>query len=541
MAAFVALPLRALFKQSGSPMEEGFMLVFPERVLRGDVPNRDFLHLYGPGSLWVLAAVYRLAGTALAVERSVGLVQQLAVIGAVFTLALRWGRRFAVICGVVAAMVTITTVGLAALAWVGGVALALWGLVFALWARQRLAAGGPAAEQAATRLMLVAGGFGGAALLYRPDLVLAVVLGYGAAIWGLPRPQVTRLLAGLVVVAGAGYGVQLAMAGPGRAIEGMLIDPVFNLRGGRRLPAPPSWGHYDGALQSVAQLVTPGWSLPAIAGPKQVVLWFWLLPAAAIGEVVVGARRVRADAGSVAARVLLASALLGLGMLPQAIQRPDTTHLAWVSAVPIGLLPLFVAEVVRGRGAVRRRTVPTVVAAITAVVVLFGVMPFFTVRTWTELTRQTFTQDYFGYDVRRGDRLFYLGSEPITPAAQALVNDLSRRARPGQRLFVGTADLRKTPYSDAYIYYLFPELTPATRYIEMDPGVANAPGSGLAEEVAGADWLVLSHVWDNWSEPNDARKFGPDEPNRVVARRFCRVGSYASKGTTYFLLYRRCR
>ena len=29
------------------------MLVFPERLLHGDIPNRDFLHLYGPGSLWV--------------------------------------------------------------------------------------------------------------------------------------------------------------------------------------------------------------------------------------------------------------------------------------------------------------------------------------------------------------------------------------------------------------------------------------------------------------------------------------------------------
>ena len=51
-----ALPLPALWRSPGPPMEEGFMLVFPELVLRGEVPNRDFLHLYGPGGLWVLAA-----------------------------------------------------------------------------------------------------------------------------------------------------------------------------------------------------------------------------------------------------------------------------------------------------------------------------------------------------------------------------------------------------------------------------------------------------------------------------------------------------
>ncbi|TMB37511.1 MAG: hypothetical protein E6J55_25855, partial [Deltaproteobacteria bacterium] len=41
------LPLRGLLRGPGPPMEEGFMLVFPERVLAGDLPNRDFLHLYG--------------------------------------------------------------------------------------------------------------------------------------------------------------------------------------------------------------------------------------------------------------------------------------------------------------------------------------------------------------------------------------------------------------------------------------------------------------------------------------------------------------
>ncbi len=33
------LPLRGLLRSQGPPMEEGFMLVFPERVLAGDIPN----------------------------------------------------------------------------------------------------------------------------------------------------------------------------------------------------------------------------------------------------------------------------------------------------------------------------------------------------------------------------------------------------------------------------------------------------------------------------------------------------------------------
>ncbi len=527
------------------------MLTFPERVLAGDVANRDFLHLYGPAGLWVLAAVYEVFGVSLAAERVVGLLQHLAVIFGVLVLAWSFGRRVATICGILAVFITVTPIGLTALAWSGGAALALCGLLAGLHARRLAEAergrgagtgvGTGEPGRGAGRLFVVAGVLGAVALLYRPDLILAVGLAYSAMAWRLERSHLVRLLAPMAALLLVGYGVHAVMAGPENALRGMLLDPVFELRGGRRLPAPPSWDHFDGALAAVAQLVVPDWPFPAPAGPKQVVLWFWVLPAAAAFEVLLGVVRLRRDPSSWKARVLLAAGLLGLGMMPQALQRPDTTHLAWVSAVPLSFLPMYLAELVPGRRTGGRQLARIVLAAGSAVVLLFGMIPYFTARSWTELTRQTFVQDHTGFDVHRGGRNFYLGSEPITPAAQAVVDELGRRARPGERLFVGPADLRKTPYSDAYLYYLFPELTPATRYIEMDPGIANAEGSGLAEDVASADWLILSHVWDNFDEPNDVRKLGSNAPNEVVERDFCLIGEYGTPDITYFLLYERCR
>jgi hypothetical protein len=35
LAVVIAIPLRGLYKGTGSSMEEGFMLVFPERMLAG--------------------------------------------------------------------------------------------------------------------------------------------------------------------------------------------------------------------------------------------------------------------------------------------------------------------------------------------------------------------------------------------------------------------------------------------------------------------------------------------------------------------------
>src|SRR5580692_6940893 len=74
-AVAFALPLRAMLHAAGPAMEEGFMLVFPDRVLHGQIANKDFLYLYGPGSLWVLAAIYKVFGVHILVERVVGLAQ----------------------------------------------------------------------------------------------------------------------------------------------------------------------------------------------------------------------------------------------------------------------------------------------------------------------------------------------------------------------------------------------------------------------------------------------------------------------------------
>src|SRR6185436_8249025 len=92
----VAIPLRGLLRHPGPPMEEGFMLVFGESFLRGDVPNRDFLHLYGPGGVWVLAGAFEIFGVSLLTERLVGLLQLVGIIGGIFVLALPWGRKVAV-------------------------------------------------------------------------------------------------------------------------------------------------------------------------------------------------------------------------------------------------------------------------------------------------------------------------------------------------------------------------------------------------------------------------------------------------------------
>ena len=104
-------------------------------------------------------------------------------------------------------------------------------------------------------------------------------------------------------------------------------------------------------------------------------------------------------------------------------------------------------------------------------------------------------------------------------------------------MIVGPADLSRTIYSDVSVYYLFPELVPATCYIEMDPGLADREGSGLADDIATADCLLLTNFWTGWNEPNASDEYLSDEHNQAVADNFCLVGQYEDN---LVLLFERC-
>jgi hypothetical protein len=533
-------PVYGLWRSQGTPMEEGFMLTFPEMVLDGKVPNRDFLHLYGPGSLWVLAAVFAIAGVSLGAERVVGYLQHVGLGLGVHRLLRPWGPWVAGGGGAIAVLLVVTPSGLSAMAWVGGVAIGLWAVAAAGEAEEA-----PPDSVLRRRRLVVAGLLGGAALLYRLDIVLAIG-GAGLVVAaGLDRPGRRRLLASFVAGCSP-YLVHLAVAGPGNAIRGLVLEPVFDLRGGRHLPIPPSPTHFDGFLQGAGALDQPPWPLPAPSGPRQLWLWFFALLITGVVLLVAGVVARRRTGG----RRLLAIAAFSVGLFPQALQRPDSTHLAWVGCVAFAVLPAAVIELWRARrgapaaeaGPPDRRGAWAAVAV--PALLLLAVAPYFTYRSYAEATAQT-----FGHRLREGliehhGRRFPYKRADAVAAVNELLPVVDELTEPGDRLIVGPGDLRKTPYSEAFLYYLLPDLVPGTRYIEMDPGVANAPDSGLADEIAAADVVILSTIRDDWNEPNDSLLFGPDEPNQVLARDFCLVGSFGidpfDPDRGLYELYTRC-
>ncbi|WP_154723440.1 glycosyltransferase family 39 protein [Ilumatobacter coccineus] len=524
--AFSMLPVRGLYRAPGSSMEEAFMIVFPRMLLDGKVPNVDFLHLYGPGSLHALAGWYTVFGETLESQRTFGLLQNLAIIIALYVLVRPWGRIASVAAGCVAALLVMTPIGLAALAWHGAVALALWSVVFAIRAR----------ITGSIRSWATSGLLAGLALAFRPDIIIAITIAVLAAGWVHRSVALKPFLVGSVVGL-VPMWIHLAIAGPVATFEGIVIDPVVTLRPGRELPSPPSFSEIDGALQAIAEAVPPWYPLPAPAANHQLFFWFFAVIIVAIAVPVL-AWRLRRRRPSAANDLLFIAGLFGLGILPQAMQRPDSTHLAWVSMVSWPLLIAVIAQLVRERrseaGPSRR---PALTGAAAVIALMLVVTPFYTFRYYALHTRVAVGDLPLPFLVERGDKKFWYGNPEVANSLIAMMPVLDELSDPGDTLIVGTADLSRTVYSDVSIYFLFPELEPGTYYVEMDPGLADAEGSGLAEDIAQADFLVLTNFWSGWLEPNTSTRRQSQEHNQAVRDNFCLVDTYEDN---LLMLFERC-
>jgi hypothetical protein len=529
VAAVLIVPSIGLMRYQGPPMEEGFMLAFPEQLLHGRLPHRDFLHLYGPGSLWVLAAVYWLIEPVLWVERMVGLAQHAAVAFGMYALLRPFGRRIATGSAVLSILLLIGPGGLSAMAWNGALGLGICSLAVGVAATHR------PASRSTTALLALSGVLAGTALLYRPDMVIAVGLGLGAVVLSMEgrRRRPVLLGAGATLLL---YVPHLLTSGIGNSIEGMFLDPVFALRAGRTLPVPPSWGEIDGFLQRAGALRRTGWPFPMPELSQQIHLWFWLVPVSIVVCLVAAWRLRRRSPGSAVARALWPAALFGAALLPQAMQRPDTTHLAWVTGVTFAVMIPSITSLLEGWRPSLPANARLVAAYGVIAVILLTIIPFYPARTYVDLVGQTFGRNQFGAPIRNGDRVFYFGDAEGAAQAQQVVDRLAAESEPGDRLIAGPTDLSRTNYNDAFFYALFPDLVPGTRYIEMDPGIANTEDSGLADELRANDWLILSDSSNLWNEPNDSALAGSTEPDQVDEELYCTVLDAGG-----FHLLQRCR
>jgi len=503
-------------------MEEGNVLAVAAGILDGRLPHADVGYLYAPGTPWTVAGAFGVFGTSVVVERLVGLAHRLLLVWGIQRLARRWGLSTAT-CAALATWAVLAPFGLIAYPWVAGLAFLAAGTALTLDGEDR-------------RTAAVGAAFCGLAVFHQVVLAPAALLVVASAF--VPADDERRARLGTGLVAGLSpFLLHLVLVGPRAMFEGMVVDPVFRLRAGRRLPLPPDPSDSGDFFARLDDFVRGPETLPGLDRSAQVAALFWLLLAGTAVLAVI-AWRWR---GSGRTR-LATMAGVGVALIPMALQRPSPNHLKFVGAWTVAVAVVVVA-VPLGRLLARRigRRVAHAAPPMALALVLGGlvvVAPHHVGR----FTAEAFTDRPFDAStatVVNDGRTLPVGRGPTAEAVADEVAELVAMAdaltRPGDRLFVGPTDLTRTNYGDTFLYFLLPDLVPASRHLEMNPGIANRAGGGLADDLADADLLVLTPRFDGWSEPNASVEPGDPTAADLVADRFCDAG-----GTTTWRLLTPC-
>jgi hypothetical protein len=335
--------------------------------------------------------------------------------------------------------------------------------------------------------------------LFRLDFAPAIIVATTPLFLLMPRRCKAGWLAGGIAVS-VPFVALVWNAGWQLTIENLFLYPAFH-NAGRHLPlssAPPNAWHL-----LFAHIGASGTNLAA------------------------GICSMRTNRRSSQGRLLLAVAMLPLLLTHQTMQRMDAAHVLSAACISVGILPLSLAVLISRCRMIIKDAHACFATAMTAVFVVFWLS-----QTWSnfrvELADTIRSNSDRSVFVEQSGRRFPFQTKSHAKAAAHLLAQVESLSHSGERLFVGPADLRRTNYSDTFLYHMLPKLRPATYFLEMNPGSANRAGSRLAADVRSADWLILNRVWDGWKEPNTSRDYGSTVPNQVVQNEFDLRGEFGA-------------
>ena len=450
--------------------DEGFVVTGAMLIRRGWLPIQDFYVIYGPGQYYLTAAAFQLAGENLMVSA----LLHMALLVTLGTLLLVHARTLcrdhrALVVVVALGFIVVTGVirpnrGYAAVPASLCVLLSLLGLQ--RWGRR--------GNLAALSCASVCAGLAG---LFRWDFgifgLLALALTLAWVLWTqhspLRRFAVTlavAVLPGLAVLV-AGFAPFLADGNAGRWFADV---PLFLLR------ELHIWRNLDFIAPTIEALraaytTVNLWALAYRASD----LLLAALPFVAAGAgLVISALRIRRSRGvvDVGDTVALMLALVVLFMLNQVRVRSSL-----IQGYPAIVLSLPIMAYVLGLALQPARAARRWPVALGLVAV--WLLPAQVLRSeWLAALHQ---QAVPGGPMRASQLRISQRAANLQDwrDSAALIHHLQATTAPHERIYSGVSDTSRLWINDALLYFLADRL-PATRWVEMEPGLSNTP-SGQAE------------------------------------------------------------
>jgi len=458
--------------------DEGLLIVYPDLILRGFIPYKDFSAFYSPAGFYLLAGVFQIFGESVSVERSLGAAYWFLIVLAVFFIGSRVNRRTALLAAATAVAYLSLFAGLGAYVHYGAYVC----MLFALVPAGRYC---DANESRAKRLITLAGVVAGAAPWFKQDIGVVAIVATFVSIDPRSLRHLRFFFLGVAIPVSALIAFAI-IVGPIDVFDGLILDPLRSSPG-RFMPLHLSWDLSVVAACVVIQCVI-ALRLREPGVPYQLI---WLargMATLSLGYSISMLHRTGpGDIGSYGF-VVVSLTVVSLSIFLQTLNfGPQKRVVATIACFVVGMLPVGIIYLTAAEG-------------------------------------MKYTQEW----VHSGPRKVPFDSYSTSKGSdlQNLLDEINRRSRPGEELFVGQSDLRFSNYNDTFIYYLLPHLLPVSRYLQLDPGCANRQGSGVAREISRADWLILTTRYDDWKEPNASVVPGSVEATDVVRTRFCLQSRY---------------
>lgn len=479
-----------------SVYDEGLVLFGAERVLRGELPYRDYWAMYPPGQFYALAWLFEAFGSSVLIERLWDTLIRAAIVVVTFRLLDRAASR-------AAAFVGCAFVGI----WLSGLANHGFPIFPALLFT--LAAAALLMDRFHGRVSLsrhfAAGACVGLATLFRHDLGLYAAVATTAVLLlhrGLASGAEARRFAPLAAFAAGGLAVTLPVfvwlssAIPASDLwYGMIEAPARNYPRFRALPFP-SWIDIfrSAARDGIGHLDHLAVHLPLLVGVSALVAF-------AVGQ----RRAARAGAAEgleVAGRrwTLALLGALSLALFAKGMIRVSPIHLAPAILTSIATLLLLVRPRAPGPGLL------TAAVALCGLILAASTLPVIT-RVWAHGADNA-ARIAGGHPCETPPGLERLRCFELEPWRVQAIQYVQAHSRPADYIYVGTIRHDRLLVNDIAFWFLSNRRSP-TRWHHYEPGITtSAPVQNtiVAELTARPPALVvLSAEWEQSYEPNESR------------------------------------
>ncbi len=504
------------YRRVGGEIDEGYIISMGSLFAKGYVPYRDFNLIYGPMGVWIIGYLFKIFGASVVLERTVGASYQLLFIISSYLIGFRRSRAIGFICGLIIEIFFIsgTYGGIGALPWIGGMAFAVFMILLISLLRDDRISTKPT-------LYFSIGAVASISLLFRFDFLITIFPILVMVFFKTAKNFRKYLVAGSSLTL-LGYIVQGAFSGYSRLYFVFVVNPRIQAPG-NHLPIPPNSAHLSSFFDVMDMLFSrPSWFIPQLSFPMQIVVMFYvvcfisLLLLAIAFYTVLRRKQLKPE--------VYALIILELGTVPYAFERADSTHI--LSTLVLGFVAI--AAIIGDMAPLRAGVIEFKYINLAVLILLLVVVipTYYLAPAVNEVETSVGITQNQNTSVSNLGRTYYVQDSATSSYLMSAMREVDSVAGKNSSLFVGTPNLRIIPINDAFLYYLFPQLHPSSKYILLYPAIGQYYPQKLKEAIMNANIVVTDAFAYSWSEPNTSVIMNPPEPAQVFAADFCLLHSY---------------